>query len=267
MSDDKALKAGSGIFVPLVRALGSPDFWKEFEAVTGNLLAYDDFVVLTYRPDSKPDCPSDSLTPERRKVLIDDYLAGPFLLDPFYSVAVQTDMTGVHSVRSVAPDKFTSSRYFQLHYSRTGIRDELALVTRPYRDFCAVVSMIRSAELRLFGRREIERVREHEALLGALVEQHVVQSAGTTNQRTVQLREALGQISTKLSAQLTPRELEIAMMILRGHSSLSIACSLDIVEGTVKIHRKNIYKKLNISSQAELFSLFVAHMLETDVKA
>ncbi|HAT43389.1 MAG TPA: hypothetical protein DCS87_16900, partial [Rheinheimera sp.] len=32
---------------------------------------------------------------------------------------------------------------------------------------------------------------------------------------------------------------------------------LQTSEGTVKIHRKNIYRKLDIGSQAELFSLFI----------
>lgn len=267
MAYDRSSNAGSTLFVPLVRAIGEAGFWDALRSATDDLLPYDDFVVLTYRADSRPDCPFDSLDPDRRSVLIEDYLAGPFLLDPFYSVVVQTDMVGIYTVRSVAPDKFTSSRYFELHYSRTGIQDELALVTRPSRDLGVVVSMIRSGRSKRFGQREIERVREHQALLGALVEQHFVQDAGVKNQRVVQLREALGLISVKLSAHLTPRELEIAMMILRGHSSLSIAVSLDIVEGTVKIHRKNIYKKLNISSQAELFSLFVSHMLETDARS
>jgi DNA-binding CsgD family transcriptional regulator len=49
---------------------------------------------------------------------------------------------------------------------------------------------------------------------------------------------------------LTSREVETITMILRGHFSLSIAKNLGIVEGTVKIHRKNIYRKMEISGQA-----------------
>jgi hypothetical protein len=36
-----------------------------------------------------------------------------------------------------------------------------------------------------------------------------------------------------------------------------VALSLDISPGTVKIHRKNIYRKLKVSSQAELFAAFM----------
>lgn len=39
-------------------------------------------------------------------------------------------------------------------------------------------------------------------------------------------------------------------------SSDSIAKDLGITVGTVRIHRRNIYAKLQISSQQELFSIF-----------
>lgn len=55
-------------------------------------------------------------------------------------------------------------------------------------------------------------------------------------------------------------EIEITSLILRGHSSAAIADALNIAEGAVKIHRKNIHQKLRISSQAELFSLFLFHL-------
>jgi len=50
-------------------------------------------------------------------------------------------------------------------------------------------------------------------------------------------------------------------MILRGHSALSIATTLDIAEGTVKNHRKSIYSKLSIASQQELFTKFITSVI------
>ena len=57
--------------------------------------------------------------------------------------------------------------------------------------------------------------------------------------------------------RLTQREYEVVTLVLRGHSSEAIGAALGIAAGTVKIHRKNIYAKLGIGSQAELFSMFV----------
>jgi DNA-binding CsgD family transcriptional regulator len=58
-------------------------------------------------------------------------------------------------------------------------------------------------------------------------------------------------------ASLTLREREIITMVLRGHSTESIAMQLSISPGTVKIHRKNIYRKMKVSTQAELFAAFL----------
>ncbi|WP_210337734.1 helix-turn-helix transcriptional regulator [Mesorhizobium sp. INR15] len=62
-------------------------------------------------------------------------------------------------------------------------------------------------------------------------------------------------------SRLTRREQGIVSLILRGHSSMSIGRILEIAEGTVKIHRKHIYAKLDISSQTELFNPFIKHLL------
>jgi DNA-binding CsgD family transcriptional regulator len=63
------------------------------------------------------------------------------------------------------------------------------------------------------------------------------------------------------SRALSAREAEIVTMILQGHSTESIALRLDIAPGTVKIHRKNIYRKMQISTQAELFAVFMGFAL------
>ena len=56
---------------------------------------------------------------------------------------------------------------------------------------------------------------------------------------------------------LSPREIEVAKLIFEGHSGNSIAANLDIAITTVKSHRKNMYKKLGIGSQQELFSRYI----------
>lgn len=45
------------------------------------------------------------------------------------------------------------------------------------------------------------------------------------------------------------------------HSRISIGKLLDIAEGTVKLHRKHIHVKLEISSQMEFINLFIQHLL------
>ena len=56
---------------------------------------------------------------------------------------------------------------------------------------------------------------------------------------------------------LTKREREITRLLLRGHSTKSVARELDIAPGTVMVHKRNLFAKLGITSQYELFSLFI----------
>ena len=70
----------------------------------------------------------------------------------------------------------------------------------------------------------------------------------------MQLDSALKHFGT---AYLTERESQVVHLFLHGHSTKSIAERLGISPETVKLHRKNSYAKLDVSSQAELFYLFI----------
>ena len=55
--------------------------------------------------------------------------------------------------------------------------------------------------------------------------------------------------------RLTAREAEILLLLGRGHTSSFVADELTVAEPTVRSHRKNIYRKLGVSSREELFKL------------
>jgi DNA-binding CsgD family transcriptional regulator len=58
-------------------------------------------------------------------------------------------------------------------------------------------------------------------------------------------------------SRLTPREGEVINWILHGHTSKAISAGLDIAVETVKLRRKNAYRKLEVSNQSELFWTFI----------
>ena len=62
---------------------------------------------------------------------------------------------------------------------------------------------------------------------------------------------------------LTQRERETTQLLLRGFSTKAIAKRLNIAPGTVMVHKRNIFTKLGISSQYELFSRFIEALPET----
>jgi two-component system, NarL family, response regulator len=75
--------------------------------------------------------------------------------------------------------------------------------------------------------------------------QETVVSPGVASKLASRLREE----------ELTPRELEILTLVGRGLSNKLIARALDITEGTVKTHVKNLLEKLDATSRTEAIAV------------
>lgn len=70
-------------------------------------------------------------------------------------------------------------------------------------------------------------------------------------------RPPLPELPPALAAELTHRERQIVSLILEGYPSAVIAKRLRISPGTVKNHRRRLYYKLDITSERELFLLYL----------
>jgi DNA-binding NarL/FixJ family response regulator len=82
--------------------------------------------------------------------------------------------------------------------------------------------------------------------LSALVERLVAREAPATIAESTPARAVLPQRT------LTPRELEVARLIVEGLSTSQIAARLVVEAATVKTHRRGIARKCGTSSQAGL---------------
>jgi DNA-binding NarL/FixJ family response regulator len=69
--------------------------------------------------------------------------------------------------------------------------------------------------------------------------------------------------------ELTAREQEVASLVCRGYSKDEIAEALDIKEGTVKTHLRNIYRRVRVKSKILLLLRFIedTNMLLTNAAA
>lgn len=59
-----------------------------------------------------------------------------------------------------------------------------------------------------------------------------------------------------ISAQLSPREINLATLIATGHNNKSAARELQISEGSARVYLNRIYSKLHISNRLQLALLF-----------
>ncbi|WP_299849491.1 LuxR C-terminal-related transcriptional regulator [uncultured Roseovarius sp.] len=71
-------------------------------------------------------------------------------------------------------------------------------------------------------------------------------------------------IENLYSELLTPREIAISKLVLQGHPTASIAENLGISIGTVKNHRKRMYRKLDITTEREFFLAVLSWLSESE---
>ncbi len=62
----------------------------------------------------------------------------------------------------------------------------------------------------------------------------------------------VGLLTVLVMKRLTRREAEVAGLVSQGLANKTVAVQLGVVEGTVKIHLHNIYRKLSVANRAGL---------------
>lgn len=226
-------------------------------------LPFDHCVAFGYRGAARPPLLFETFNPQESHIYVALYQIGPYLLDPFYHAAIER-IDGFRRMRELAPDRFYASEYYRSYYSQTVLAEEVGFFVPLASGASAVVSLMRKPSAGAFGAAEVRilrdlapivvalcRLRWADAVIGTEGRSHPGIGAGG---RAVDRRQIWQDLS------LTAREGEVVDLILQGHSADSIARLLSISPGTAKVHRRNIYRKLNINSQAGLFAHFVAIM-------
>ena len=255
----RLLEQWSRSVAEIAAAQRGPSFVPALLASVKRLVDFDFVMVLAYAGTARPLNLADTLDAQRHRIFAEDYAAGPFLLDPFFRLVEEGWRSGCYRLHDIAPDHFRRSEYFRIHYGRTGIGEEIGVFFdmggntgggNAAGGLTGVTSFCRWDSSPPITRADLDIMRALEPAIGALCAGHW----SNLHAR----REALPQRGAPAAFdRLTLREREIVTMVLRGHSTESIAMQLSISPGTVKIHRKNIYRKMKVSTQAELFAAFM----------
>jgi DNA-binding CsgD family transcriptional regulator len=225
-----------------------------------HVVTFDWWMVMIYREQANPEMLSDNFAGSWRARGLTTYVAGYYLLDPFYVMSRSLDHPEVCRLGDIAPDGFLQSEYHRAHYAAGRIGDEVNYLWPLEPGVTLAVSLERSEHCVPYGDADVGSMETMQPLLYALACKHwslVRQKAAP--QASLELGRLVQEAATNFGrAVLTPRERDVVTLILRGYSTKSISQALGISPGTVKVHRENIYGKLGVSSQAELFNLFIA---------
>jgi len=213
--------------------------------------------LLAFHKDAPPEVIDHSLAPSRAKHYLDRYLAGPYLLDPLYQMALRPKKPTMCRFRDTQPDRFHLSEYYRQYVERTHLVDEMDFLLGVSRNSALVLVCGRTEKF--FTRVELNRLRLIEPMIRSAMQRvwDSRDSEASDDDEHVMHRRLTTCFENFGEDLLTHREREITQLLLRGHSSKSIARELGIAPGTVMVHKRNLFAKLGITSQYELFSSFI----------
>lgn len=248
-----------GQLAQVIRRIGGAGFEGALQDWFRRCVAPDNLIILAYRDAGPPQALfRQSDLPQVFLQLDTTYLAGAYLLDPFHDLHTSRVPAGAYRLRDVAPDAFHRSRYFREYYQQTTLLDEITFVLYPAPDVSLNICLGRDAASGLpFSTRDVELCQRIAPIVTALGEAHwqgLRAEQGAVDDVTGQLMRGL---EAARGIRLSPRQAEVALLILRGHSTVSIGLRLGVSAQTVKVFRKQLYARCGITSQAELFALML----------
>lgn len=242
-----------------IRRIGGQGFESALYDWLRRCIAPDNIVILAYRDAAAPQVLfTQTGQPQVFAQLDATYLAGAYLLDPYHDLHVTRVPAGAYRLRDVAPDAFHRSRYFLDYYQQTTLIDEVTFVAYPHPDISLNICLGRDASSgRPFTASEVETAQRLAPVVTAMAETHWATLADPGGAPADVSAALVAAMRDRHGVRLSPRQAEVALLILRGHSTQSIGLRLGLSPQTVKVFRKQLYAKCNLTSQAELFAMMV----------
>lgn len=262
----------SEVAAALIDAVGTPGFVPKLNAALSRVAFFDLSAATAYPYAQRPILLYDGLGGISSPEVMRNYLDGTYLLDPAYTACVQQVPSGFYRMSELAPDAFFEGEYFNSSFVHPcismesgSLAEEALFFARLPSGFYATHSIMRSHGRGPYPLRELAALRALAPAVVAAMRRHW---RNLTAAYAGGPADAIEPVLVRfLPGLLSPRERSVVELVLRGHSSASIGVRLGISEGTVKNHRKHIHAKLGISGQAELFALFVRHVLGAESAA
>ncbi len=192
------------------------------------------------------------------------YLNGLYLLDPYYDLYENQDKTGVFNLNLEDWDSFSSTEDYKRYWRLTVGNNEVAGLYEIADQHCIHLSFMIQTEDEQLVQDALGLMRLLESNFCILFRIYFYSSSRHSITNEINRRDIHTTVSKVLenfgNDVLSDREQEIVRLLLKGHSAKSIATLLAITAGTVSVHRSNIYQKLGVAGQGDLFSKFVSSL-------
>lgn len=243
----------------LIQSLGEPRFWERLTQSLGACVPVDNWVAMQFENGEAPVVLgiSDSAD-EASLVRFDAYLQTAYLIDPFY-LALRDSETTRHSAMltlvEIAPDQFTKTDYYQTYFCLNVMADEVQFIVPGGNGGWISLSL---GSGRKYSPTDLGMLRLVTPWVTALIGRHAAHQPPPPRREKTGGQGMKPPFPARLGSTLTAREQEVMYLLLSGHSSKLIGRKLGISDETVKVHRRHIYAKFNVSTHSQLFSIFLA---------
>ncbi|MFK8331686.1 LuxR C-terminal-related transcriptional regulator [Pseudomonas sp. BJa5] len=233
----------------------SQDALAHLAAAIGQLVAVESMMISLERQGQAPQLLYQQGIPEQhRDAILNRYFAAGYLLDPF-CLAVDSGLAqGFYHLEDIAPDHFFDSDYYKTYYLGTGCSEDSYFIADVGDGHKLSLSLFQGCSGTRLSVEQVHLLRAVEPMIRELLVRFARHGLAPASAARGSIQAAFDSFGCQL---LTDREREVAHMILRGHSAKSTASELGISPETVRMHRKNLYLKLEINSQSELFARFI----------
>ena len=244
---------------PVALSAGTAAFASRLIEALHSVLKFDWWMVMLYRQHATPEMLCENFSGSWREKGLTTYVGAFYVLDPFFLMSLTLDRPEVCRLGDITPDGFLDSEYHRAHYATGRIGDEVNYLWPLEAGVSLAVSLERSESCIGFSDAEVHDLEAVQPLLYALARLHwSTAQSSVTAAHEPELGRLVQEAAENFGRNvLTTRECEVVKLVLRGYSTKSISYSLGISPGTVRVHRENIYGKLGVSSQAELFNMFI----------
>ena len=245
-----------------IAELGSERFFPALLRAICRQVRADYPQVWLYHTELPPQCIYHEIPDYAQRAQIDLYLEGPYREDPFYQISMNQPRGRFYRLSDLIDGALEDSHYYHHYYQDTSTVDEIIFLARLHSGSVLNVSLMRKTGRGRFDDREFAYLKALSAPVAELMRSHSQLSDFSH-------RYLLGPDITEVidmafrafgSSMLSPREKGVLELMLRGYSSNASAEKLGIALETLRRHRKSIYRKLDVSSQSDLFSLFIASL-------
>ncbi|RMR74297.1 MULTISPECIES: helix-turn-helix domain-containing protein [Pseudomonas syringae group] len=241
----------------LIDKLKCPDFWDVLVRQLSAHATIDNWAVLIFsdkevRAVSYPETADES----EIDAFLNQYIKGLYILDPFYIANRENAQNGLVHLLDIAPTRFFETDYYNLYFEQYISVDEIQYNVQLEKNKTLCLSI---GSKKRFTPEQVFIFELVQPWVTALIYQRMdFESQAKIKPVTKNWQD----IISELSSGLTLREIEVVKLLLSGYSNNEIASRLLVSSETVKVHRRNIYAKLNIKSQSELFAFFFHSTLQ-----